>query len=493
MNSEKLLKARHYEKEHEQRIAADERPAFHLSSRIGWMNDPNGFSYYNGQYHLFYQYHPYSTHWGPMHWAHAVSDDLVHWTHLPAALAPDVEADRNGCFSGSAIDLPDGRQMLMYTGVRIVEHEDGTREEFQTQCLAVGDGVDYMKVAENPVLDASSLPEGASRADFRDPKIWRRADGSYRAVIASRPADGSGQILLFGSEDGFAWSFIKVLAHNANRYGKMWECPDFFALDGKGVLLVSPQDMLRVEGKFHSGSGNLCVIGEWDEETETFTEENVQVIDDGVDYYAMQTVLAPDGRRIMTAWMQNWDTQEHALGEKWFGQMALPREICIKDGRLYQQPVREIETLRVKTTTHEDVHVEGKTRLEGVCGRYADMFVSIRPQHDGLYERFTLTLAENERFSTKLVIEPAKGLLTMDRSNCGTRHAFAHRRHCRVVCGDGEIRLRVILDRNSIEVFVGEGEKTMTMLIPTSMDADAISFEAEGGAVLDVTLHALAH
>ena len=493
MNSDRLLKARAYEERMEEEIGRDERPAFHLSARVGWMNDPNGFGFYQGKYHLFYQYNPYHTHWGPMHWAHAVSEDLLNWETLPAALAPDEEYDRNGCFSGSAAETADGKHLLMYTGVRIEEYEDGSREEFQTQCLAVGDGVDYEKYAGNPVLSGKDLPEGAYLRDFRDPRIWRREDGSYRSVVGSRPADGSGQILLYGSENGFDWSFMKVLAENRNRYGKMWECPDFFFLDGKGVLMVSPQDMLRVEGKFHSGSGNLCIIGDWDHETETFTEEHVQVIDDGVDYYAMQTACAPDGRRIMIAWMQNWDTQEHALNEKWFGQMSLPREISVRNGRLIQQPVREIEKLRVKTVSHADVKVAEKTQLDGVCGRYADMEVTVRPDENGLYERFTLTLAGNEQFDTKLVFEPAKGLLTMDRSNCGTRHAFAHRRHCRVGCEDGVIRLRVILDRNSIEVFVGEGEKTMTMLIPTELSANAMSFEAEGGAVVGVTLHELAH
>ncbi len=493
MNSDRLLKARAYEEKMEKSIARHEKPAFHLSARVGWMNDPNGLCYYQGKYHLFYQYHPYQTHWGPMHWAHAVSADLLNWEALPAAIAPDEAYDRNGCFSGSAVEMADGWHLLMYTGVRIDELEDGSRREFQTQCLAVGDGVNYEKYAGNPVLDSSDLPEGASVTDFRDPKVWRRADGSYRAVVGSRPADGSGQILLYGSEDGFSWSFIKVLAENKNRYGKMWECPDFFTLDGKGVLMVSPQDMLRVAGYFHSGSGNICVIGSWNEETETFTEESVQVIDDGVDFYAMQTVLAPDGRRIMIAWMQNWDTQEHALGEKWFGQMSLPREISVKDGRLLQRPVREIENLRVKTVVHRGVKIGEKTELEGVRGRYADMEVTVHPDENGQYERFILTLAANENHDTQLVFEPAKELLTMDRSNCGTRHAFAHRRHCRVSSEDGVLRLRIVLDRNSIEVFVGEGEKAMTMFIPTEISADAISFEATRGAVIDVTLHELAH
>ena len=145
MTNNILCDARRYELEKEKKVTKEERPEFHLSSRIGWMNDPNGFSYYNGKYHLFYQYHPYSTEWGPMHWGHAVSEDLLHWQYLPVAIAPDQEYDKDGCFSGSAVTLPDGRHLLMYTGVRREKQPDGTVRDVQTQCLAVGDGIEYKK------------------------------------------------------------------------------------------------------------------------------------------------------------------------------------------------------------------------------------------------------------------------------------------------------------------------------------------------------------
>ena len=140
MNSQTLREARKYEEATEKIVTEQERPAFHLSSRIGWMNDPNGFSIYQGQYHMFYQYHPYSCIWGPMHWGHAVSRDLLHWEYLPAAIAPDCLYDRDGCFSGSAIEMPDGRQLLMYTGVYNEVDPAGGKKEVQTQCIAIGDG-----------------------------------------------------------------------------------------------------------------------------------------------------------------------------------------------------------------------------------------------------------------------------------------------------------------------------------------------------------------
>ena len=169
--SQILRDARRYEETRDRQIADEPKPSFHLSARTGWMNDPNGFSYYNGEYHLFYQYHPYDSHWGPMHWGHAVSRDLLHWEYFPAALAPDTDYDRDGCFSGSAVALDDGRHLLMYTGVVKETQPDGSCREVQTQCIASGDGTDYEKYAGNPVLDAGDLPEDGSRFDFRDPRI----------------------------------------------------------------------------------------------------------------------------------------------------------------------------------------------------------------------------------------------------------------------------------------------------------------------------------
>ena len=210
MISEQLEKARMFEEEHGKEIPPHQRPAFHLTPYVGWLNDPNGFSYYGGKYHLFYQYYPYDSAWGSMHWGHAVSEDLLHWQYLPAALAPDRFYDNAGCFSGSAVELSDGRQLLMYTAV----HQEGDNPPAQTQCLAIGDGLDYEKYEANPVLAENALPAGGSRVDFRDPKMWRNRDGSFGCVAVNRAEDGSGQVLLYESPDGLHWKFKSVLIKN---------------------------------------------------------------------------------------------------------------------------------------------------------------------------------------------------------------------------------------------------------------------------------------
>ena len=290
MDSEILQRARAYESRMEQEIREEERPGFHLTPRVGWMNDPNGFCRYGGRYHLFYQYHPYSTHWGPMHWGHAVSRDLIHWSYLPAALAPDADFDREGCFSGCALTLPDGRQELIYTGV--------SHGGIQTQCVAAGDGRDYKKEACNPVLSEKDLPPEVSPVDFRDPKAWQEADGTYRLLCAARSRDGGDTMfLLFESRDALHWRFVRTFLRNSELrepIGRMFECPDFFLLDGQYVLLASAQDM-EGSAEYHSGNGNFCLLGDYDAAAGIFVPRTDQCVDAGVDFYAEQTVLAPDG------------------------------------------------------------------------------------------------------------------------------------------------------------------------------------------------------
>ena len=160
--SEALKKAREYEQKNITEEVNRQKPSFHVCAPIGWINDPNGFSVYKGEYHLFYQYYPYAKVWGPMHWGHSVSKDLVNWKNMPAALAPDKDYDHAGCFSGSALEY-NGQHVLLYTGVEEKETEDG-KQIRQTQCLAIGDGVDYRKTEDNPVI----YPEEIGRASCRE-------------------------------------------------------------------------------------------------------------------------------------------------------------------------------------------------------------------------------------------------------------------------------------------------------------------------------------
>ena len=487
MASQALQEARDFLEKYLPYAPAEEQPLFHVTGGIGWINDPNGFSIYQGEYHLFFQYHPYSNQWGPMHWGHVKTKDFIRWERLPVALAPDVEYDKDGCFSGSAIELPDGRQLLMYTGVRRVRQEDGLIHDYQTQCAAIGDGVDYEKYAGNPVLTAADLPEGGSPLDFRDPKLWQEGD-TYYMVVGNRPADGSGSILLYESDDCFHWRFVSVLAACHNQYGRMWECPDFFPLDGKHVLLTSPQEMTSIGLEFHPGNGTVCLIGEYDTQTRHLLRESVQAIDYGIDFYAPQTLKTFDGRRVMIAWMQNWETSS-CRNEKlrFMGQMTLPRELSVRDGRLIQNPVRELEAYRGIKIAYRNVMVCGETHLQGIRGRILDMTVTVRPASEGtLYRRFQLCVAKDGERFTSIRYKPESHTVRIDRTNSGFPHDIVSNRVFPVRPRQGEIKLRVVMDRYSMELFVNDGEQAASCVLYTPQDAEAISFDADGTVLLDI-------
>ena len=482
-----LLRAREYENELSRKIPEEERPVFHLTPCVGWMNDPNGFSYYKGEYHLFYQYNPYDTAWDSMHWGHAVSRDMLHWRHLPAAMAPDHLYDSFGVFSGSAIETPDGKHLLMYTGVR---KENGAA--IQTQCIAHGRGQNYRKYSLNPVLDERDLPEGMTRNNFRDPKIWQEADGSYRCVIGACRENRLGSILLYSSADGYRWHFESVLAENDGSFGRMWECPDFFELDGKAVLLVSPQDMLPKGHEYHSGNGTVCMIGELDAERRHFSYTHDQAVDYGIDFYAPTTQLLPDGRRVMIGWMQNWDTVPlpDRVEHLWFGQMSIPRELSIRDGRLVQKPVRELEAFRKNRMEYRGIDVNGEITLPGIRGRCAELFVTIRPADpEKLFQKFTLFFAKNENYWTSISFRPYESTVKIDRKFSGMRRAVIHQRRCLMEGTGGELSMHVIIDRYSVEAFLNDGEKVMTATFFTDPAADGISFSASGDAVMDVVFY----
>ena len=482
MASQMLQKARAYEKERGAQIRPRERPGFHLTGETGWINDPNGFSFYKGAYHLFYQSNPYDTHWGAIHWGHAKSADLVRWEYVGAALAPDMPYDGAGCFSGSALELPDGRHLIMYTGVQDVRREDGSLRGLQTQCVAFGDGVDYEKFQGNPVLAAGDLPEGASPWDFRDPKLWREPDGTYRMVAANDRGDGRGQVLLFESPDTIHWKYLSVLAQSRGELGQMWECPDYFRLGGKRVLTLSVMGMEPRGLEFHPGHNTAVLIAG---EGEAFSAEGARSLDYGLDFYAPQTMETPDGRRILVAWMQNWAASGFAPPEaRYFGQLTLPRELECREGRLLQKPVRELERYRARPVVYANVPLGEETGLEGIRGVMLDLTVRLRWEEG--CGSIRIALRKGGVHETTLTLFPGQGILRLDRSRSGCLLDVVHTRDIPVDTGKGTLELRLILDRFSLELFCDGGKQCASALLTTPEQEDGISFYAQGPAWADV-------
>ena len=353
-------------------------------------------------------------------------------------------------------------------------------KKVQTQNLAFGDGVNYRKYEKNPVITAADRPEWGSRFDFRDPKIWRTDDG-FMAIIANDTEGVGGRMLLFRSVDLTKWEYVGAAATNGGRLGQMWVCPDFFALDGRQVLLASAQDMLPRGFEYHNGNGTFYLIGDYDAETCRITEESDHAIDYGIDFYAPQTVLTPDGWRVMIGWMQNWDTCNlHTRSIPWFGQMSVPRELSIQNGRLYQTPIRELEALRGEGVTYENVTLENdEIALPGIRGRMADLEIEV-DSYEAVYSRFAVRFAKNADYHTGVSFRPGESVLKVDRKFSGSRRAIIHQRRAKVDHQRGTIKLRLILDRYSVEVFVNDGEKVMSATLYTDLAADGITFFADG-------------
>lgn len=474
----KLDKANSYIEKN--KVPADQRPAFHVTAPVGWINDPNGFSVYQNKYHLFYQYHPYSDVWGPMHWGHCVTQDFIKWEDLSVAIAPDESFDADGCFSGSAIETDRGH-ILVYTGV-YEEKTDGGKQIYQNQCLAFGDGVNYEKFQNNPIIDGDMMPTGFSREDFRDPKIWFD-DGTYYLVVGNRKSDGLGQIVLFESENLIDWQYITVLAENDGSYGRMWECPDFFELDGKNVLIVSPQDMRANEYNFYNGNHSIYFVGEYDKKHCKFDCGKAVLLDYGLDFYAPQTLLANDGRRIMIAWMQSWDANIKPAEQRWNGMMTIPRELKLVDGRIYQSPVRELENYRTNHISYQNAEISGECSLDGIKGRVLDLSLEILL---GDFNSLSIHIAHNEEYTSCFTYNKADESIEFDRTYSGMIRDAVCQRKMKLENPQKTLKLRFILDKFSAELFVNDGCQTFSTTFYTPLEADDIVFKCDGKAILNI-------
>ena len=264
-----------------------------------------------------------------------------------------------------------------------------------------------------------------------------------------------------------------------------------FDLDGHAVLVVSAQDMLPKGFEYHNGNGTFALLGRRgaDDGIDWIAD---QAVDYGLDFYAPQSILTPDGRRVMIGWMQNWDTCNlHVKSTPWYGQMTVPRELRVKNGRLFQQPIRELEALRGEAVEYRDVTVEdGEIALDGISGRTVDMTVEIEPDGE-LFNRFAVRFAKDSERYTSVSFRPRESVVKVDRKFSGSRRAIIHQRRAKVDHDGGRLKLRLILDRFSVEAFINDGEKVMSATIPTDPSATGIAFFADGRARFSVKAHEL--
>ncbi|PYE19614.1 levanbiose-producing levanase [Paraburkholderia silvatlantica] len=479
------------------------RPALHYTPQRNWMNDPNGLVYYKGIYHLFYQYNPEGNVWGNMSWGHATSRNLLDWVEQPVALAANRTEE---VFSGSIVVDAHNTSGLgsaalpplvaLYTSV----YKPGSGHEpgVQAQSLAYStdEGKTWRRYAHNPVLTLD--PESSH---FRDPKVSWYAPGGYWlmcAVVADAHV-----VKLYRSSNLIDWTFLSDFTlPDIPHHGALWEMPDLLPLplDGnpaneKWVMIVNVNPW-----SIAGGSGAMYFVGRFD--GTRFVPDDVapagsdpvrwQWLDHGADYYAAGTFSnAPGGKTVAIGWMGNWDYANDVPTTPWRGAMALPRELALKtvDGRpqLVFAPTESYASLvgRSPTTRIAQVGLVSSTQaLPAVTrGVVQNIELTIEPgsaHRAGLVVRSSADGATG----TRIFYDTQAQTLTVDRSHAGDTsfsRAYSPQHIANLPLHDGRLRLRVVVDRASVEVFADDGRAVVTDLILPTLADDRVSLFAEGG------------
>ena len=416
----------------------------HLKSPSNWINDPNGFIYYKGKYHLFYQHFPYAPVWGRMHWGHAVSDDLVTWEHKGIALYPTKKNDRSGCFSGSAVEH-DGKMYIFYTGINYREEDPenincalnygfiASQMKIVSQDGYTFDNFNAKTTIIQPLRDSTS----GSESDTRDPKVWRGSDAWY--MIVGSTFDNNGRFLFFKSENLENWEYVNYCEKRG--FGCIWECPDYFETDGIKILSSSVQGLEDKEWADRNvyQSGYFLVDGDI---LDSYKLSPYHLWDYGFDYYAPQSFEAEDGRRIHISWMGMPDCEEYSnptIQTGWQHCFTFPREIFEKDGKICQCPIRELEEKK-----HLVSDVKGMLVREGYP--VYEMTIS-----DITKNRFKVILSE------KLILDYADGKFRMHFTD-QDKTSVSSGRSMRCVEVEEVENLKILVDTSSVEVFVNDGE-----------------------------------
>ncbi|HEO8420311.1 sucrose-6-phosphate hydrolase [Niallia sp. FSL W8-0635] len=426
------------------------RLRYHLMAPVGLLNDPNGLIQFKGVYHVFYQWNPFETTHGAKFWGHYTSEDMVHWREDPIALAPSEWYDRNGCYSGSAVES-NGKLYLFYTGN--VKQEDGTRETYQ--CLAVSEnGIDFEKLG--PVL---RLPEHYT-SHFRDPKVWKKDDLWYM-VVGAQTLEEKGTVALFHSKDLYHWEEAGRIAGSEmdglKDFGYMWECPDLIHLNGKDVLLVSPQG-LKPDGDFFQNlfqSGYF--IGELDYKRMKFQHGAFAELDRGFDFYAPQTFRDESGRTILYGWMGITDELEAyqpTIVNRWVHALTIPRELELHDGKIFQKPVKELKKLRKNKVVVET------NKFEAISAELSIDFEKVGP--------FKIS------FRNEAYLSFESDRLTLERRNLKSGNLES--RTCKIASVS---KLQIFMDHSSLEIFINEGEEIFTARYFPNLNDAMISIEGE--------------
>ncbi|MDX9691670.1 MAG: GH32 C-terminal domain-containing protein [Acholeplasmataceae bacterium] len=433
-----LTKANQYVEKNKHKVNPIYRLKYHAMPEFGWMNDPNGLVFYRGEYHIFYQHHPYDSVWGPMHWGHMSSKDLVSFRHLPIALAPDQE-NETGCFSGGAIvNQKDPNQLhLFYT-----KHYDKNGIIIETQGLATTqDGIHFVK-DEKPIIDENLIYPHGSVKDTRDPFPFYE-NGYYYVILGSKDNQDQGKFLIYRSKDLKNFSYYDEIVDSIMK-DSMAECPDLVRFNDDDLFLFSRIDFLKNKHR----NVSEYFIGHFDIENKRYDYTYQGLIDSGHHFYAPQTLRDDKNRVIMLAWMEMWGHPyvTHTLEHGWQGALTFPRELKIINQQLIQYPIEEIKNYRQKSVNLSNGIIVEKCfdlEIESLNKPF-----SLRLSNSNDSNNYLEIGYENSKFyidGHKLHVNPLEKKVSKKQFNT--------------------IKLRILVDYSSIEIFINDGIETFTSRI----------------------------
>lgn len=465
------------------------RPQFHFTPEEKWMNDPNGLVYHKGVYHLFYQYYPDDIVWGPMHWGHAVSTDMMKWEHKPIALYPD----ENGLiFSGSAVvdvnntsgfGTAKNPALVAIFTYHLMEGEQAGRKDFQTQGIAysLNNGDSWTKYEGNPVIGNDGIK------DFRDPKVfWNEKEAVWTMLLVA-----GDHLQIWNSPNLKEWEQVSEFGKNQGAHGGVWECPDLFPLQVEGTDTIKWVLLISINpGAPNGGSGTQYFIGDFDGKTFTSDQKEHKWLDLGRDNYAGVTYNnTPNNERIFIGWMSNWDYARDTPTEKWRSAMTVPRSLSLRTSNgkheLYHYPLPNFESLVDKSVAAQDITINANTAqtIPLKAGNQSEIRFTTTARD------FVLSLKNDKRDSLAIAMDGKNNLLTFDRRNSGLtdfKDNFASEVQEMPIGNlpEGEVEIRILLDASSIELFVNQGQYVMTNQIFPNVPYAEMNIENMGDSEL---------
>lgn len=427
------------------------KPIYHIHPQYGLLNDPNGLAYYNGEYHFFHQWYPFGTTHGMKHWAHLKSNDLVNWERLPVAIIPTEEYESHGAYSGNSLEI-NGHLYLYYTGN--IKYDKENRNA--NQCLAImNKSGSIEKYENNPII--KGVPDGYT-GHVRDPKVFKHND-YYFMLLGAQRVDETGAILIYKSFDGLHWNFngeLKIVNFN-NDFGYMWECPDYIKIDGKDVIIISPQGLSENGDRYKNLFNVIYAIGELDLDNLEFTVESYEEMDRGFDFYAPQSFRGKNNEVIISAWAGLGEFKYPTDKAGWAHLLTFPRKLNVVDGLLVQNPVVELEKLIEESTECSEAFK--KKVIKNNSNNYHIKF-EIQLNES---KRVDIKLLSSDEESLNLELNRCDGTIVLDRSNL--KHLFVEEyglnRRAELKFGD-KIDIEILVDSSIVEIFIDKGKIAMT-------------------------------